>query len=182
MVVIAPCDAIEARKATLAIAAYKGPVYMRLGREKTPTVTNDGAPFVIGKAVKLLTRDVAHAKKLGIIATGTVVANAVRAARTLNEAGIGASVLHVATIKPLDEDAVRAFAEEHDVLITVEEHQIAGGLGSAVAEYLAAARPTRIVFLGVHDTFGQSGEPDELLEHYGMSEKAIIAAAQKLFA
>ncbi|OGG60293.1 transketolase [Candidatus Kaiserbacteria bacterium RIFCSPHIGHO2_02_FULL_50_50] len=182
MVVVAPCDAIEARKATLAIAAYKGPVYMRLGREKTPLVTNDDTPFVIGKAMTLLTRDTAHTKKLGIIATGTVVANAVRAARTLNVAGIGASVLHVATIKPLDEDAVRAFAEEHDALITVEEHQIAGGLGSAVAEYLAAARPTRIVFLGVHDTFGQSGEPDELLEHYGMSEKAIIAAAQKLFA
>src|SRR3989338_860437 len=181
MVVVAPCDAIEARKATIALAAYDSPIYMRLGREKTPVVTNDTTPFSIGKGIELVTRDPAHTKKVGIIATGTATPEAVRAAHALNEQGIGASVLHLATIKPLDRDAVLAFAQSHGVLITVEEHQVYGGLGSAVAEYLATTHPTPISFLGVQDRFGQSGEPTELLEHYGINEKAIISSAAQLF-
>ena len=182
MIVIAPCDAVEARKATIALAAHNGPAYMRIAREKTVVVTSDETPFVIGKGIELVTRNEAHTKKIGIIATGTATPEAVLAAHALHEQGIGASVLHLATIKPLDTEAVLAFAQSHDVLVTVEEHQVAGGLGSAISEYLATVRPTRIFFLGVHDVFGQSGEPAELLEYYGISKKAIIDTVTKLFA
>jgi transketolase len=179
MTVIAPCDVHEAKKATLAAAGMKGPVYIRLAREKTPVVTTVGSPFVIGKAEVYLRRDEAHTKKVGIIATGTLVHNALMAGRALNEGGIGASVMNLATIKPLDVEAILAFAKEHDALVTVEEHQIAGGMGSIVAEYLSEVHPTKIMRVGVNDRFGQSGEQNELLSYYGMDEKAIIAAAKK---
>lgn len=178
MVVIAPCDTHEARRATLAAAAYDGPVYIRLAREKTPVVTTEETPFSIGKAAVYFKRDEGHEKKVGIIACGTVLYNALLAARTLNEQGIGASVMNLATIKPLDEEAVLAFANEHGVLVTVEEHQIAGGMGSAVAEFLSEKLPTKIVRVGVRDQFGQSGEPAELIAHYGMDETAIVRAAE----
>lgn len=180
MVVIAPCDTHEAKKATIAMAKYVGPVYMRLAREGVPVITTPGSPFEIGKAEVYLTRDEAHAKKIGIIGSGTVLHNALLAGKLLNEKGIGASVMNMATIKPLDTKALDAFAAEHDALITVEEHQVACGMGSAVAEYLSETQPIRIVRLGVHDEFGQSGEPDELIAHYGMDVKAIVAAAEKL--
>jgi transketolase len=102
------------------------------------------------------------------------------AARALEEEGIGASVLHVPTIKPLDGEAIEAFAEEHDRLVTVEEHQVMGGFGSAVAEHLSVVRPTRIARVGVHDQFGQSGTPEELIAHYGMDMKSIVAKAKGL--
>lgn len=174
MVVIAPCDSVEAKKATLAAAAYDGPVYIRLAREKTPVVTTAGTPFVIGKADIYMTRDPEHEKTVGIIATGVVLHEAMKAAKELNEQGIGASVMNLATIKPLDTGAVRAFAEDHDFLVTVEEHQIAGGMGSAVAEYLAGEHPTKVVRLGVHDRFGQSGTPEELIAYYGMDAATIV--------
>ena len=180
MVVIAPCDVHEARKATKKAVEFEGPVYIRLAREKVPVITSSGSPFEIGKADIYLMRDPRHQKKVGIIGSGTVLHNAMLAGKALNESGIGASVMNLATIKPLDTEAVRAFAEEHDVLITVEEHQVAGGMGSAVAEYLSEVRPTRIVRLGVHDRFGQSGEPAELLTYYGMDARAIIETAKKL--
>lgn len=180
MTVIAPCDTQEARKATLAAAAYKGPVYIRVAREKTPVVTTSGSPFAIGKAEVYLRRDEAHDTRVGIIASGTIMHHALVAGKRLNERGIGASVMNLATIKPLDEDAVLSFANEHDVLVTVEEHQAAGGMGSAISEFLSANRPTRIVRLGVQDKFGQSGTKDELIAHYGMDADAITAAASKL--
>jgi transketolase len=180
MTVIAPCDVHEARKATLAAAAHVGPLYIRIAREKTPVVTTSGSPFQIGKAEVYLRRNQGHERKVGIIGSGTVLHNAIMAAKDLNEKGIGASVMNLATIKPLDIDAVLAFAEEHGALITVEEHQAAGGMGSAVAEYLSEVRPTRIVRLGVQDLFGQSGEQGELIAHYGMDTKAIVAAAKKV--
>ncbi len=102
------------------------------------------------------------------------------AAKELNENGIGASVMNLATIKPLDTDALLAFAKEHGALITIEEHQAAGGMGSAIAEFLSGVQPTRIILLGVQDLFGQSGEPGELIAHYGMDVKAVVAAAKKL--
>lgn len=179
MTVIAPCDVHEARKATLAAAALKGPVYIRLAREKTPVVTTIGSPFVIGKAEIFLRRDESQEQNVGIITTGTLAHNALMAAKALNASGIGASVMHLATIKPLDTEAVRAFAEEHDALVTVEEHQIAAGMGSAVAEYLSEVRPTKIIRVGVADRFGQSGNQEELIAYYGMDTKAIIAAAQR---
>lgn len=179
MVVIAPCDYNEAKKATLAIAQYKGPVYMRLAREATPVITTAHSPFEIGKASLYLARDRAHQKKVGIIATGTLLYHALVAGKVLNEHGIGASVLHMATIKPFDADTVYAFAEEHDALVTVEEHQRVGGLGGAVAEYLSLVRPTRVLRLGIDDQFGQSGTPAELLAHYGIDSTAIVRETER---
>lgn len=180
MAVIVPCDANEARKATLYAAQHDGPVYIRLGREKTPTVTSSETPFVFGKAMLLARKDPAHTQTVGIITTGILAYNALRAAQILHEAGIGASVLHVATIKPLDTAAVETFAAEHNALITLEEHQVAGGLGSVVAEHLSSVTPTLIRRLGVQDQFGQSGTPQELIAHYGMDAAAIVAAAKEI--
>ena len=179
MVVIAPCDVYEAKRATLAMATYVGPVYMRLARENTPIITTPASPFEIGKAELFMKRDVAHTKKVGIISTGTVTHHALVAAATLNEKGIGTSVLHMATIKPLDTTALLDFAKDHDVLVTVEEHQRMGGLGSAVAEYLSLTYPKRILRLGVDDVFGQSGTPEELLAYYGIDSASIVREALK---
>ncbi|MFT5832328.1 MAG: transketolase [Candidatus Paceibacteria bacterium] len=180
MVVIAPADAHEARKVTLAAAKFEGPVYFRLGRSGTPVVTTEETPFEIGKAQLMFTRDESLDKKVGIVSTGSLLYNSLMAAQELQTAGIGASVLHMATIKPMDTEALAAFAAEHDVIVTVEEHQINGGLGSAVAEFLSETNPTRMARIGIHDQFGQSGEPDELIAHYGMDVPSIVAAAQKL--
>ena len=179
MVVIAPCDYDEARKATLAMAKYKGPVYMRLAREASPKITTVGSPFAIGKAEVFMTRNFDHTKKVGIISTGIMTYQALLAGKVLNEKGIGASVMHMATIKPLDTESVMKFVEEHDVLVTVEEHQRAGGMGSAIAEHLSRVRPTRILRLGVDDVFGQSGTPEELFKYYGIDSASIAREAEK---
>lgn len=180
MVVIAPADVHEARKATLAAAKYDGPVYFRLGRSATPVVTTPESPFEIGKAERMFSRDESFEQKIGIVSTGSLLYNSIMAAVELQKDGVGASVLHVPTIKPLDGEAIEAFAEEHGLLVTVEEHQIAGGFGSAVAEHLSMTRPTRIARVGVEDRFGQSGTPEELISHYGMDIPAIIAKAKGL--
>ncbi len=177
MIVIAPCDSVEAKKATLALAKLKKPAYLRLAREKSPVITTDETPFEIGKAQALYVPDgLAH---VGIIACGALVHNAMRAAKMLEKDGIRAKVLNMATIKPLDREAVIALAKETRAIVTAEEHQIAGGLGGAVAECLAAELPTAIEFVGVHDQYGQSGTPLELIEHYGMGVKDIAAAAKR---
>lgn len=178
MIVIAPADVHEARKATLAAAKYEGPVYFRLGRSDTPVVTTPESPFEIGKAVRMYSRDESLEKKVGIVVTGLLLYNALQAAQELQKAGIGASVLHMATIKPLDTEALAKFAAENDVIVTVEEHQVAGGLGGAVAEYLSETNPKRIAMIGLRDTFGQTGDPEELLAHYGMDVPAIVEAAK----
>lgn len=180
MVVLAPADVHEARKATLAAAKYDGPVYFRLGRSATEVVTTPESPFVIGKAERMYSRDESLGKKVGLVVTGSLLYNTLMAAEELQKKGIGASVLHMPTIKPFDGQAVEAFAAEHGALVTVEEHQIIGGLGSAVAEHLAEVSPTRIIRVGVQDSFGESGEPDELISHFGMDVPAIVAAAEKL--
>lgn len=180
MVVLAPADEHEARKATLAAAKYAGPVYFRLGRSATPIVTTPDSPFEIGKAELMFTRDESLEKKVGIVSTGSLLFNALMAAKELQQKGIGASVLHMATIKPLDEQALLTFAQEHDALVTVEEHQVAGGLGGAVSEYLSGVHPIKISRVGVQDQFGQSGEPDELVEHYGMGIDSITQAGEKV--
>lgn len=180
MTVLTPADSMEARKATLAAAVYDGPVYIRLARAKTPIVTTDASPFAIGKAEVFYTRDTQHQQKVGLVSCGSIVHHALRAARTLNEEGIGASVLHLGTVKPLDEEAVLAFAQEHGTLVTVEEHQVAGGMGSAVAELVAEKQPMRVVRVGVRDQFGQSGEPEELIAHYGIDARAIVEAGRGL--
>lgn len=180
MTVIVPADVHEARKATLAAAKYEGPVYIRLGRSATPVVTTPESPFSIGVAERMYSRDESHESTVGIVVTGLLLYNAIQAAALLQQSGIGASVLHMPTIKPLDTAALEAFAAEHGVLVTVEEHQVSGGLAGAVAEHLAEVRPTRLARIGVHDEFGQSGEPDELIAHYGMDTPAIVAAAKQL--
>ena len=179
MVVIAPCDVHEAKRATLAIAAYVGPVYMRLARENTPVITTAGSPFEIGKAEVYHKRNPAHVKTVGIISTGTITYQALVAAKVLNEKGIGASLMHMATIKPLDKEALLAFAKDHEVIVTVEEHQRMGGLGSVVAEYLSLMYPKRVLRLGVDDVFGQSGTPEELLVHYGIDSASIVRETLK---
>ena len=179
MVVIAPSDVHEARKVALAAARYSGPVYFRLGRSDVPVVTTPESPFEIGKAELMYTRNQSLEKKVGIVVTGTLLYNALMAAVALEAEGVGCSVLHMATIKPLDTVALAAFAADHDALVTVEEHQVATGLGSAVAEYLSETNPTHIAMIGMRDTFGQSGEPEELMAHYGMDVPSIIAAAKK---
>ncbi len=179
MVVIAPCDTHEAKRATLAAAKYVGPVYIRLARENTPIITTPGTTFEIGKSEVYLSRNREHTKKVGIIATGTILYHALVAGKQLNERGVGASVMNLATVKPLDTEAVLAFANEHEVIVTVEEHQTAGGVGGAVAEYLSLVRPTRILRLGVSDRFGQSGTPDELLSHYGIDHESIVQETLK---
>ena len=178
MVVIAPCDALEAKKATIAMAKTTTPTYLRLTREKTPIITTEETPFEIGKA-QILYRPQGTAR-VGIIACGALVHNAILAARELEGEGIGAIVMNMATIKPLDRDAIVTLAKECGAIVTVEEHQVAGGLGGAVAEALATTHPTRMAFVGVHDTFGQSGKPEELIKHYGMDKEGIIYAVKML--
>ena len=170
MTVIAPSDVHEAKKAVLAAAEHEGPVYIRLAREKTPVVTTKDSPFGIGKAEMYLE---AKEKNVAMIATGTILGNALRAAHELNEEGIGTSVMNLATIKPLDEGAVLDFVRQHEVVVTVEEHQIAGGMGGAIAELLGAHEPKRLLSIGIQDQFGQSGTPEELLAHYGLDVAGI---------
>lgn len=181
MIVIAPADVHEARKATLAAAKYEGPVYIRVGRSNTPVVTTPESPFEIGKAVRMYERSFEAEQSVALVVTGTLLYNALKAAQEIEKEGIAVTVLHMPTIKPLDTEALLKVASEHSGLVTIEEHQVAGGLGGAVAEYLSEVHPTRIVRLGVHDEFGQSGEPDELIEHYGMGVSTIVDSAKKLF-
>lgn len=178
MVVISPCDSIQAKKATLAAAKTDDPTYIRLAREKTPVMTTDETPFEIGKGQIVFGGT--PKSDLGIIATGALLFKAIKVAKKLTEDGKKVTVLNIHTIKPLDEEAVVKLAHESHAIITVEEHQIIGGLGGAVAECLAAHFPVPIEFIGVKDLFGQSGKPEELLEHYGMGEKDILAAAQRV--
>jgi len=178
MVVISPCDAIEAKKATLAIAETKDPTYLRLAREKSPIITTIDTPFEIGKAQVVFESEGDDA--VGIIATGALLYRALKVAKKLSDAGQSVIVLNVHTIKPLDEEAIISLAEKTGAIVTVEEHQIKGGLGGAVAELLAEKIPTPIEFVGVKDLFGQSGTPEELIKHYGMDEDGIEKAIQKV--
>lgn len=176
MTVISPCDAEEARKATIAAAPLPGPVYIRLARERSPVMTTADTPFELGK-VNVLWRG--EAPRAAIFATGPLLFNALAAARALEQEGLSVVVANVHTIKPLDTEAVVALAKECGAVVSVEEHQIAGGLGSAIAEVLSREHPTPQEYVGVADQFGQSGEPAELIEHYGMGASHIVAAVKK---
>lgn len=179
MVVVAPADANEAKAVTLLAAKHQGPFYFRLARNSTPVIFKDDVNFSLGEASLLLEKSTDQEQSVGIIVTGTLAYEALLAAKQLNDSGIGASVLHVPTIKPLDTKAVEDLAASHDWLLTLEEHQRLGGLGSAVAEHLSLVKPTKIVRLGVDNQFGQSGEPAELLDHYGLNAKAVVAAVNQ---
>ncbi len=174
MTIIAPCDAVEAKKATLAAAKMVGPCYIRFAREKTPVFTTEETPFEIGKALTLR-----EGKDAAIIACGPLVHNALKAAEALAAEGLDVRVINSPTVKPLDEAAVLAAATDCGAIVTVEEHQITGGLGGAVAEYLAKSRPTPQEFVGVPNVFGESGEPMQLIEHFGMGVSHIKEAVRR---
>lgn len=210
MVVLSPCDSIEAKKATLAAAKTKTPTYIRLAREKTPIITTEETPFELGKAAIFyrtrINADTANADKrgyketqinadrisvhqrghqrasasVGIIGTGSLLHKALVAAKELEGEGVAVTVLNLSTIKPLDEQGILNLAKECGCIVTVEEHQIAGGMGSAVAELLAQKYSVPMEFVGVRDRFGQSGKPDEIVEHYGMGVSHIKAAAMRV--
>jgi transketolase len=178
MTVIVPCDAIEAKKAILAVSRIKTPAYIRLSRPKTPVITTEETPFEIGKSQVMYRSENAQ---VGIVATGPFLYNSIVAARVLAEEGITASVLNLSTIKPLDTEGLLKFAKESGgKIVTVEEHQIAGGMGSALAEFFAEQFPIAMEFVGVKDRFGQSGKPEELINHYGLDREAIIVAVKKI--
>lgn len=179
MDVVNPCDSVEAKKATLAIAETKAPAYIRLVREKMPIVTTMDTPFELGRA-EIFWLPESGLAQVGIIATGALLHKALFAAKELEAEGIKTKVMNLATIKPLDGDAVLALAKECKKIVTVEEHQIAGGMGGAVAEFLAQNYPVQMEFVGVHDQFGQSGSPAELIEHYKMGKEGIKDAVKRI--
>lgn len=172
MTVINPADAKEAEAAVLAAIDYQGPVYIRLGRAETKDIHDDSYHFEWGKAEVLR-----QGADVSIFATGIMTAKALDAAETLAKQGIQAEVINVHTIKPLDEETVIASAKKTGKVVTAEEHSIIGGLGSAVAEVLACQCPTKQAFVGVQDSFGESGSPNDLLEKYGLTAEAIVKAA-----
>ena len=176
MVVLAPCDIHEARKMTIWAAEHIGPVYLRIAREATPIVTTEESPLEIGKLMTLLTPE--ETNRVTIISTGTLLHNALQAGKELNEAGIATTVAHLGTIKPLDTEAILEAAQNSELLVTVEEHQIAGGMGSAILECLADKLPTKLIRIGVDDQFGQSGDPDELIAYYGMDTVSVVNRVQ----
>jgi transketolase len=172
MVVIAPCDSVEAEKATLAMAKDKRPNYLRLAREATPIITTAETPFEIGKAYVF-----SKGADITLIATGTMTYQALLAVDKLYKDGIEVEVIHVPTIKPLDAATILKSVRKTGAVVTAEEGQIIGGLGGAIAELLAEECPTPMKRIGMQDRFGESGAPTELLEHFGLDAKHIHLAA-----
>ncbi|MBI2272506.1 MAG: transketolase family protein [Bacteroidetes bacterium] len=178
MTVIVPCDFNQTKAATKAIAAHHGPVYLRFGRPKWPNFTKeDGSDFVIGKAQQL-----SEGTDVTIFACGHMVWKAIEAGRILEEKGISVELINLHTIKPLDEAAIIASLSKTKCAVTVEEHNIIGGMGDAVAQVAARHIPVPIEYIGTNDTFGESGKPTELLTKYGLDTPFIVAAAEKAMA
>jgi transketolase len=175
MVVIAPCDSVEAEKATLAMASHPKPNYLRLAREATPIITSAETPFEIGKAYVF-----EKGNDVTIIATGTMTYHALEAAHKMYNDGIDAEVIHCPTIKPLDEETILRSVRKTGAVITCEEAQINGGLGGAIAELLSEKLPTPMRRIGMNDRFGESGKPEELMDHFGLSCKYIMLSAHEL--
>lgn len=175
MVVINPCDFNQTKAATLAIADYEGPVYLRFGRPKVPNFTPENAPFKIGVADVLT-----EGTDVTLVATGHLVWSALEAARELEAEGISCEVINMATIKPLDENAVLQSVNKTGCLVSAEEHQIHGGLGDSLAQLLALKRPTPMEYVGMNDEFGESGTPEALMDKYGMNAKGIIDAVRRV--
>ncbi|OGY60730.1 MAG: transketolase [Candidatus Colwellbacteria bacterium RIFCSPLOWO2_12_FULL_44_13] len=183
MKVFVPCDAIEARKATLAAAKIWGPVYIRFTREKTPVITTEDTPYIPGKAEifwepKAGTRS--KKAEVAIIGCGPLLYNALVAAHELDKEKIGVVVLNNHSVKPIDERKIIEVARKCGAVVTIEEHQVMGGMGSAVAEVLAKHYPVPMEFLGMQDTFGESGKPEELIKKYKMDVRDIIYAVRKV--
>lgn len=179
MMVLSPADSEEARKATLAAATTPGPVYIRLAREKSPVITTADTPFGIGTATVVWESE--HKPEVAIFATGPLLYEALVAAREL-EHTMPVAVINMHSVKPLDRKTILHYVKDAGAVVTVEEHQVAGGLGSAIAELLAEACPVPLEMVGVRDAFGQSGELKELYEYYKLSAPYINAAIQKAHA
>jgi transketolase len=175
MTVINPCDFNQTKAATIAIARHNGPVYLRFGRPVVPVFTPADQTFEVGKAVMIN-----EGKDVSIFATGHLVWKAILAGKLLAEQGIDAEIINIHTIKPLDEDAVLASVTKTRCVVTAEEHQLNGGLGDSIAQLLVRNMPLPMEMVGVHDSFGESGTPDQLMEKYGLSEKNIVEAVQKV--
>ncbi len=176
MTVIVPCDFNQTKAATKAIASYEGPVYLRFGRPKWPNFTKeDGSDFVIGKAQQL-----SEGTDISIFACGHMVWKAIEAGRILEEKGFSVELINIHTIKPLDTEAIIASISKTKCAVTVEEHNIIGGLGDAIAQVAAKNCPVPIEYIGTNDTFGESGKPTELLTKYGLDTPFIVAAAEKV--
>lgn len=174
MTVINTCDYNQTKAATIAIAKYKGPVYLRFGRPKVANFTPENQDFQVGKAVHLQ-----EGSDVTILATGHLVWEALEAAKELNDAGISAEVINIHTIKPLDEEAIIASAKKTGCVVTAEEHNFLGGLGESVARTLAMTHATPQEFVATQDTFGESGTPAQLMEKYGLNAAAIVKASKK---
>ena len=175
MTVIVPADGEETRGAIRAAAAYKGPVYVRLGRNKVPAVFPAGHRFEIGKGNQLV-----DGTDLTFVTTGLMTAQAVIAAERLKAEGISARVVHIGTIKPLDKELLLQAAEETGAIITAEEHSVVGGLGGAVAELLSEECPTLMKRVGIHDRFGTSGKSEELLKYFGLNAETLVEEAREI--
>jgi len=175
MTVINTCDFNQTKAATLAIAKYQGPVYLRFGRPKVPNFTPEEQTFEIGKAVKLL-----DGSDVTIIATGHLVWEALEAANELEDAGVSCEVINIHTIKPIDRKAILQSAAKTGCVVTAEEHNYLGGLGESVARVLAEERPTPQEFVATQDTFGESGTPAQLMEKYGLNAASIVKAVRKV--
>ncbi len=179
MKVFVPCDAIEAKKATIAAANIWGPIYLRFGREKTAVITTEETPFVPGRPDIFWSPQGSKKSECVIIACGSLLYNALIAARDLEKEGVQVTVLNNHSIKPMDEKNIIDVAKKCGAVVTVEEHQIAGGMGSAVAELLSKNYPIPQEFIGMQGVFGESGKPNELIEKYGMGVKDIKLAVGK---
>ncbi|MGG5331342.1 transketolase family protein [Enterococcus sp. AZ163] len=175
MTVIHPCDDVEARQAVLAAAEHDGPVYLRLSRVATPTLHSEDYKFEIGKG-----EVITEGKEAAIVSTGLMVAKAKEAAEILSKQGINVKVINLPTIKPLDQSLLLETANEVDYFVTVEEHTVIGGLGSAVSELLSQNNPKKMSMIGIQDSFGKSGNPDELFEIYGLTVENIVESTKKL--
>jgi len=175
MTVIVPADGEETKAAIRAVAAYKGPVYVRLGRNKVANVFPAGHKFEIGKGNQLV-----DGSDLTFITTGLMTAQAVIAAEKLKAEGISARVVHIGTIKPLDKELVLKAAQETGAIVTAEEHSVVGGLGGAVAEFLSEECPTLMKRVGVYDRFGTSGKAEELLKYFGLNAETLVEAGREI--
>ena len=175
MTVINTCDFNQTKAATIAIAEHVGPVYLRFGRPKVPNFTDENQKFEIGKAVTL-----EEGNDLTIIATGHLVWEAIEACKALKEININAEVINIHTIKPLDRDAIIKSVKKTKCVVTAEEHMLNGGLGESIAQLLSRELPTPLEMVGVNDTFGESGNPRQLMEKYGLTSSDIVKASKKV--
>ncbi len=180
MVVISPCDYYEAKKAIIESLKTDKPTYIRLARNDTPTITTEQTPFKIGEGSFVFNPEIGLAS-VGIIATGPILYKAILAARELEQEGIKVRVLNISTIKPLDEEKILALAKETKAIITIEDHQIIGGLGSAISEFLIKNYPIKMDFIGIENKFGQSGTTEELEKAYGLTIENIKNKVKNIF-